>query len=882
MRDSRRRRKTLEVRQNLIRLCEKINDGHYKITPDCAEYRVFEKWITDEQIAVMLAMTSMKPAFVPIIARKAGLPVRRTREILHEITDIGLVVQVVVPKVGLEIYLLPPYTPGVFEFLLINEKFCIAHPEIAYAFHQHATTSQIEHAPNTPMGAGIMRVIPVESAIPADAEKIDNERCNKYIEDNEGHMSVTPCQCRRVRRMMGEGSGDLDEGLCIFMGHVGDMFNRTGKGRPVSVAEAKALVQKCEERGCVHQITTLHQGETFAICNCMPESCLALGVSQYYNTPGTSRSNYVAEIDKEKCVACGQCTDRCANNAIQMGQKLCSITPIEHPHKELPDDLDWTPEHWNPEHRTNREYIAPEGTAPCKTACPAHIAVQGYIKLAAQGRYLEALELIKKENPLPAVCGRICNRKCEDECTRANIDRAVAIDEVKKFIADQELRRDTRFVPKKLYDYSDKKVAVIGAGPAGLSCAYYLAADNYRVTVFDKNDLPGGMLRYGIPSFRLEKTVLDAEIDVLKELGVIFRCGVEIGKDLTIAQLREQGYDAIYLAVGAQKSSTLGIPGEELKGVWGGIDFLREVNAGRRPAVGRKVVVVGGGNVAMDVARAAVRLGADVTVAYRRKESDMPADPAEVAEAKAEGVKFLFEHRPAAVEEKNGKVAALLCEGDKRIRCDSILAAIGQRIDLSGLDLGELQLDEKGRVMADPVTYQTAQSDIFVGGDVLTGPKFAIDAIAQGKQAAISIHRYVHPGQSLVIGRDRLTYHAFDRDNVDFDTVRRDYDPTPRQVPGRDETKASSFKDDRVTFTEEQLKKETARCLGCGASWVDANKCLGCGVCTTRCMFDAIHLKKRTYVESIDYFDRPKAVPEFIAGRQERIRIRKMNDQKQA
>ena len=870
----------MEVRQNLIELCEKINDGHYKITPDCAEYRVFEQWITDEQIAVMMALTSMKPAFVPMIARKAKMPVKRTREILHEITDIGLVVQVLVKKIGLEIYLLPPYTPGIFEFLLINEKFCIAHPEIAYAFHGHATTSQIEHAPNTPMGAGIMRVIPVESAIPADAEQIDNERCSKYIEANEGHMSVTPCQCRRVRRMMGEGSGDLDEGLCIFMGHVADMFNNTGKGRPVSVAEAKEIIKLADERGCVHQITTLHQGETFAICNCQPESCLALGVTQYYNTPDTSKSNYVAEIEKEKCVGCGQCTDHCANNAIQMGQKLCSRTQIEHAQKELPDDIEWTSEHWNPEHRTNREYIAPEGTAPCKTACPAHIAVQGYLKLAAQGRYLEALELIKKENPLPAVCGRICNRRCEDECTRGSIDQAVAIDEVKKFIADRELDRDKRFVPKKLYDYSDKKIAVIGAGPAGLSCAYYLGADNYRVTVFDTNDQPGGMLRYGIPNFRLEKTVLDAEIDVLKELGVIFRCGIEIGKDLTIAQLREQGFDAIYLAVGAQKSASLGIPGEDLDGVWGGIDFLREVNSGTKPEIGRKVVVVGGGNVAMDVARTAVRLGADVTVAYRRKERDMPADPAEFAEAKEEGVKFLFEYRPVEIEGAEGKVTALICEAG-RIECDSILAAIGQRIDLEGLDLGELKTDEKGRVIADGFTYQTAQKDIFAGGDVYSGPKFAIDAIAQGKQAAISIHRYVHPGQSLVIGRDRLTYHAFDKDNVDFDTVKSDYDSSSRQIPGRDAAKASTFKDDRLTFTEDQLKKETARCLGCGASYVDPNKCLGCGVCTTRCKFDAIHLRKRTNVESIDYFDRPKVLPQFIAERQKRIEIRRISENKQ-
>ena len=864
----------LEVRQNLIELCKKINGGHYTITPDCAEYKALS-WLNDDQIAVMMGMTDMKPGFVPIIARKAKMPVKKTREILRELAGFT-VVQVVVPKVNLEIYLLPPYTPGVFEFMMLDENLLKAHPEIANAFQQHATTSQIEHAPNTPMGAGIMRVIPVESAIPAGTQQIDNESVSKFLEANEGHISATPCQCRRVRIMMGEGSGDMDEGICLFLGHVGDMFNRAGKGKPLSVEEAKALIAKCEKRGCVHQITTLSKGETLAICNCMTESCLALGVSQYYNTPATSASNYVAEIEKEKCVACGQCTDHCANNAIQMGQKLCSKTPIEHPHHELPDDIEWTPEHWNPDHRSNREYVAPEGTAPCKTACPAHIAVQGYLKLAAQGRYLEALELIKKENPLPAVCGRICNRRCEDECTRGSIDRAVAIDEVKKFIADRELDRDTRFVPEKLYDYSDKKVAVIGAGPAGLSCAYFLAKDNYRVTVFDRNEQPGGMLRYGIPNFRLEKNVLDAEIDVLKEMGVIFRCGVEVGKDVTIQQLREQGFDAFFLGVGAQKSSSLGIPGEDLKGVWGGIDFLREVNAGSKPEIGKKVVIVGGGNVAMDVARTAVRLGADVTVAYRRKESDMPADPAEVAEAKEEGVKFLFEHKPVEIEGKNGKVAALVCEGDKRVPCNAILAAIGQRIELGDLDLGELKTDEKGRVVADNVTYQTAQPDIFVGGDVLTGPKFAIDAIAQGKQAAISIHRYVHPGHSLTIGRDRLTYHAFDKENVDFDTVKRDYDAGARQVPGKDAAKAVTFRDDRMTFTEDQMKAETARCLSCGASYVDPNKCLGCGVCTVMCKFDAIHLKKRTYVESIDYFDRPKVLPEFIEARRKRIEIRKM------
>ena len=867
----------MEVRENLIKLCEKIGDGHYKITPDCAEYKVFEKWMTDEQIAVLLAIKgAMKPNFVGGIARRAGMSKERTLELLRELTEIGLLVQVLVPKLGLEIYLQPLYTPGVFEFLLLNEPFCRAHPEIAYAFEQHATDSQTEHAMNTPMGAGIMRVIPVEAAIPAEAQQIDKERVSYYIEKNADHLCALPCQCRRVRKLMNEGAGDPDESFCLFMGHCADMFINLGRGKKLTKDEAYEMIRHVEEIGCVHQITTLEDGNTFAICNCQPESCLALGVTQYFNTPAFTQSNYVAEIDKEKCVACGQCVDKCANNAIEMGEKLCTKKPVEYKHMDLPDDLDWPEERWNPDHRSNRKYVADSGTAPCKTACPAHIAVQGYIKLAAQGKYLDALELIKKENPFPAVCGRICNRRCEDECTRGSIDNAVAIDEVKKFIADRELDRATRFVPKKLHHF-DKKIAVIGAGPAGLSCAYFLACDDYKVTVFDKNARPGGMLRYGIPAFRLERDVIDAEIDVLRELGVEFKCGVEVGKDVTIAQLRAEGYEAFYLGIGAQKSAKLGIAGEELDGVYGGVDFLRLINEGADIKLGKKVVVIGGGNVAMDVARTAVRLGADTTVVYRRKQKDMPADPAEVAEAMEEGVKFVFEHKPVEIKATaKGKVSELVCDKGS-VKCSTVIAAIGQTADWGKLDVGELKTGKKGYAEADPMTYQTAQPDIFVGGDIYTGPKFAIDAIAAGKQGAISIHRFVQEGQSLTIGRDRLEYKALDKSNLDFDGIKADYDSTPRQVPDR--LDVAAFKDNRRTFTEEQLKKETARCLGCGASVVDPNKCLGCGVCTTRCKFDAIHLRKRTNVDSIVYTTRKKVLPEFIAERQRKIEIRKLRQE---
>ena len=370
------------------------------------------------------------------------------------------------------------------------------------------------------------------------------------------------------------------------------------------------------------------------------------------------------------------------------------------------------------------------------------------------------------------------------------------------------------------------------------------------------------MLVLGIPSFRLEKDVLNAEIDILKEMGVEFKCGVEVGKDVTIQELRDQGYKGFYLAIGAQKSSPLKIKGEDLEGVYGGVEFLREVNLGARPDIGKKCAVIGGGNVAMDVCRTAVRLGAEnTTIIYRRSEAELPADPDEVKEAINEGVQFRYLCAPAEITGKDGKVRQLMVEvmelgapdekgrrkpvGTGRyefIDVDSVISAIGQQVDWGGLDVGALEKRKNGTAEANELTYQTAQPDIFVGGDVYTGPKFAIDAIAAGKEAAISLHRYVHPGQTLTMGRDRRVYKELDKEHAlislgGFDTARR-------QEPGYNEAKAKSFSDARMTFTEEQVRKECARCLGCGATKVDEYLCIGCGLCTTKCKFDAIKLRK--------------------------------------
>ena len=377
------------------------------------------------------------------------------------------------------------------------------------------------------MGAGVMRAIPVEKAIPADTENATLDRVSYYIERNQQHIALLPCQCRRVRRYMNEGAGDLEgaadyeTGMCMFLGMGADMFVAEGRAYKITKEEAYAKLKYFEEIGCVHQITTLNKGVSVAICNCMPGTCLALGASQYFNTPDASRSNFEAYVTAENCVACGQCVETCPNNALKLGQKVCSKTPIEHKLADLPRDTEWTKDKWNPDYRDNRENVVETGTAPCKTTCPAHIAVQGYIKKAAEGDYLGALDLIKKENPFPAICGRICPHNCENECTRGDIDQPVAIDEIKKFIADKELESGFQLIPKKYHNYG-KSIAVIGSGPAGLSCAYYLAADGYKVTVFEKERVVGGMEIKGYDSYTYSHSLNVGILSILlaNEMGI--------------------------------------------------------------------------------------------------------------------------------------------------------------------------------------------------------------------------------------------------------------------------------------------------------------------------------------------------------------------------
>ena len=904
-------------KEKLFKLGKKMTDrvpyklGLEKLTEDCPEYWGLVNVLDDEMVDIALSMKQRVPMTLEEIAKAASRSdTKALEDKLQEMSCIGLLEYNWENPQHKKQYLLPLFVPGAAEFFNMRKDFVDEHPEVCDFFERMSRLPLEKVTPMVPLGgAGIgMHVVPVEKAIPADSQSVSIEHLSHWLKKYDTY-AVGVCSCRRSQTVRGEGSGDLADLWCIAVGDCAKYSIETGKdGHEATYEEVMEVLQRAEDEGYVHQITNIDgEDKIFAICNCAPGVCYALRTSQLFNTPNMSRSAYIAHVDKENCVACGKCVEVCPAGAAKLGQKLCTKNgPVEYPKHELPDDNHWGPDKWDEDYRDNNmKNCYDSGTAPCKTACPAHIAVQGYIKMAAEGRYLDALKLIKQDNPFPAVCGSICNRRCEDACTRGTIDSPVAIDEIKRFIAEQELNAETRYVPaRRTYrasteDYAEH-IAVIGAGPAGMSCAYYLANMGYPVTVFEKNPVPGGMLTLGIPNFRLEKDVVNAEIEVLREMGVEFKCGVEVGKDVTLDELRAQGYKGFFLGIGAQKSSALRIPGEELDGVFGGVEFMREVNLGSKPAIGDKVAVIGGGNVAMDVCRTAVRLGAKETyVVYRRSEDEMPADKMEVAEAKEEGVKFLFLNAPAEIIGEDGKVKALkvevmeLGEPDEKgrrkpvgtgkfetIEVSAVIGAIGQKVDLGGIAPEGMTFNKNGTIIADAVTLQTSQPDVFVGGDVYTGPKFAIDAIAAGREAAISLHRYVHPGQSLTLARNRRDFIELDKSNLAIAV--ESFDNSSRQVPGHDAKKAKSFSNDRMAFTEEQVKKEASRCLGCGATVVDENKCIGCGLCTTKCEFDAIHLRRELPEAStmIKAEDKMKAILPYAAKRAAKIAIKDMKAKK--
>jgi len=888
-------------RQEIVDLANKIGrtkaGTSREVIPFGPEYYALAPIVSPFQakVALHVSFREKKSAFE--IAAACGEPLDKVQEALNHLALAGVTFWNTVE--GVDVYWHDIFVPGHLEMINNNRELVEKHPEVAEAFYYFGSKKGPMAAGIMPIGGGPMRVMPIERAIDGNSKKASYEEISKYLE--EAHVfSVSDCSCRTSREAMNEGCGHLKEEMCIQLDHAAEYYIKTGRGREISKEEAYDIIRKAEDNGLMHSVPNLDApGHTHAICNCCGCGCYAMRLANEYLNGDIVRSNYRAVVDESKCVACGECVDVCPTNAVRLGQKLCSKTPIDTViTKVTPRNTEWKEDKWNSDYRVNRKNTLDSGTAPCITKCPAHIPVQGYIKLAAQGKYTEALELIKNHNPLPAVCGRVCPRLCEEDCTRSAYDASVAVDDIKKFIAEKDLVASTRYMPKKRHDYSDKKVAIIGSGPSGLTCAYDLAIDGYDVTVFEKEKRLGGMLTLGIPSYRLEKNVIDAEIEVIRDMGVKFETGVEVGKDVTLEELRQKGFQAFYVAIGASVGRNLGLAREEAKEVMHGVDFLKKINLQEETDVSGKVLVIGGGNVAMDVARSSIRLPkvSEVALYCLEPRNAMPAHEEEVEEALSEDVAIHNSFGPTRILEKDGKVTGVEFKRclsifdasgkfaptfDEQevlvVPCDHVLLSVGQTYGYGDLLKGEpVVLTARETISVDPVTLQSTKNDIFAGGDVATGPRLAIDAIAQGKEAAVSIHRFVQKGQSLVFGRDTQAYKMLDKENLQ-EIV--DYDGTERQrtTPVDGKVAKETFKDLRGILTEEQIKKEAERCLGCGASKVDPYLCVGCGACTLRCKFDAIKLE-RVYDEIGFELDQlPKHVMKNALSRKAKITLNKIN-----
>lgn len=771
-------------------------------------------------------------------------------------------------------YRLPFFVPGSAELFNSTMDRIEKNPTVA-SFFERMTFVPLAGITQMipPGGDGVgMHVIPVEKAINAENQSVDLEHISYWLKKYEGHISAGICSCRASRGFLGDGCADDVDDWCIQLGDMADYTVETGRAHYITKERALEILELAEKNGYVHQITNIDgENKIFDICNCNVKICNALRTSLLFNTPNLSRSAYTAKVTKENCVACGKCVESCPAGAVKLGQKLCRKdgSAVQYPHAPLPDKLIWGEYAWDENYRDTARLsnTYDGGSSPCKAACPAHVPVQAYLKLAREGKYREALAMIKTENPLPAVCGRVCNKRCELACTRGNIDQPVSIDAVKKFVSDLEREEEKRYIPEKVvpsvHGGFNEKIAIIGAGPAGLSAAYYLAQMGYRPTVFEKNDRPGGMLTYGIPSYKLEKDVIASEIDVIKELGAEIRCGVEVGKDVTIARLKEQGYQAFYIAIGCQGGKRPNVKNDEAAGTDIAVNFLRDCLENPDQKINGDVIVVGGGNVAIDCARSAHRLGASgVKMFCLESRESMPATKEEIAEAEEENVEvhpswgpkevltdgegkasgIVFKRCLRTIDPETGKFSPVYDEEETVVvNADKIIFAIGQSIEWGNLLEGtNVKFWHGNYPVADKLTYQTDDPDIFVGGDVYTGPRFVIDAIAAGHEAAESLHRRVRPRASMTIGRDRRHYDQIDTEDVKYPS----YDTAGRQEAGMNGAidYKNSFKDAHNTLTEEQVRIETSRCLSCGASYVDPNKCIGCGICTTRCQFDAIHL----------------------------------------
>jgi NADPH-dependent glutamate synthase beta subunit-like oxidoreductase len=766
----------------------------------------------------------------------------RDREALHTIleqmADKALVYKQTKTKDGVteEMYRLFPTAVGLWETSFAKGERNPTQEKLGHYWQQYYVEGWGEEMVS--QGIPFLRVIPVATSIAPDREIYSYEKASELLKKWE-YICVLHCPCRMSAALDGKGCGKPTE-TCFHFGNLAKFFVEKGFAREVTQQEALEILDMTDKAGLIHSVVNAKEMGV-SMCSCCTCCCTQYRAVEEFGRPmAVEKSRFAAEVDVDKCLACRRCEQRCMPSAFSL--------------KEV-----------------KKEGDGDRHMPPCEEACPAGINVPGYVALIGAGRELEAYNLILKNNPFPAVCGRVCTHPCELQCTRNKVDKSVAIRHLKRYITDTVFENYTPEAVKAL-PKNGKSVGIIGAGPSGLSCGYYLSLLGYDVDVYESQPIAGGVLAYGIPEYRIPRAVLEKEIKMIEKAGVKIHLNTEIGKDVHFDQLRKK-HNALYIAIGTQSSKMAGIPGEDLSGVHNGLDFLRAVSLGNAPEVGKKVVVIGGGNVAVDTALTALRKGAQkVSIVCLEQRNEMPAFEEDILEALEDGIELINGFGPRRFLGSNGKVSAVEFMRCTRVfdengafvpiydpadsctlESDTVIVSIGQAPDLSfaeGLSTG-------GRLAADPITHMTSMEGVFAGGDLVRGSNVAIAAIADGKNTARSIDIYLggkgelNTGIEVDIPEPDLTVLPYLGDRYPLERLDKSI-------------RVCSFDEVVQGYSRENAIGEAKRCLRCDKrlrEFVDQQKCMGCGLCVAPCPGEAISLKEReSYQEPVT------TIKEFVAA----------------
>ncbi len=901
------------LRKKIIRL-SKLFSGklsrYYRINAESYEYRILSILLTEKQADVALAAGLRKERTVSVLSRKSGYTIEEVTRVANDLAELGLFSTWM--DDGTRKYYMDAFFPATMINVLTNKTVVANHPELGELYDKYAAKLDDMFPDNRAVGTGMVRVLPVQDSVSIDSsaaavrigtqddddddesdESDGSDESAEGISDDDGIVSkyekisfylnkanrfcLSSCACAVARRLTCEGDGFIEDDKCLHLDRMAEYYIETCRGREISRQEAFDFIRKTDAAGYLHVlVNTYGRGRALTICTSKYSTCFGLRGAISRGTYASVASNFIAGYSESDCIACKECMKKCPTNALRMSSRfsMADIQKILSPKRRRENEAEHI------DYRDSFEECDKSGTSPCISFCRLQMPVQSFLELTKAGEYEKAYGLMLENNPFPSITSLLCVCKSERNCLRFRMDEPVAIKDIERFLSEKCSGTyplpNTQKIDGGTYD---DRIAIIGSGVAGMSCAYFLAKKGYRPVIFEKQRIPGGALATHVPAYRIKRDVVEQEILKLERMGVEIRCGISVGEDITIDELRNAGFRAFLVAIGMQKGEIMPAAGNDADGIYTGMDYLRKLNMNEITTHKGAVVIVGDGIVAFSIARSIIRKsGNDVFLftSCRREEIDMELE--ELLNTESEGVEIVNGWAISEVLNTDGRVSAAvfkkivrknpydISRGDEEdddddayddedtrtIECATLIYAGQQKVDWCGLDkqFGVEVNPENDLPTINERTLETSAPGVFVAGEMAEGEFGAADSINEGRLAAESIHRYLRQGQNLVAGRRKGNYSPVNKDAVNYQTI--DYVRVQRINADYEKKHMNrrNFSLGKKTYTEDQAKLESSRCLNCGKVAYDDGKCIGCGQCVVKCPTGAIWMEKRARRDS--------------------------------